>query len=478
MTTKELKNKAGLALSLFRESLRTEERDYTTMGLRRAVFMLSIPMILEMLMESAFAFFDTLYVGHIGTSAAEAEQALATVGLTEQMMFVLYAVGMGISIAATALIARRIGEKNKKAGGDAAMQAIWLMLIISVILGVIGILFAPDLLRLMNAEEAVIASGAGYTRILIGGNVVVMMLFLINGIFRGGGDASIAFRTLLLANVFNIVLDPLFIFGLPFMGWDGFGVTGAAMATTIGRSLGVVYQIRMLRKGKANLVITRENLRVQWQTIRSLLKISVGSIGQFLVESASWIFVGRIVADFGTTATASFTVAIRVVIITILPFFGMSSAAATLVGQNLGAKQPDQAEKSAWYTAHFAAICMAVLSVIYVVFAPQIIHLFSPEPEVVELGAKYLRVVCIGYLFFAYGMVISQSINGSGDTATPTWLNIIAFWVVQIPLAYLLAKVLNWGAMGAVWAITVSFTVHAILSIIIFRRGRWKLKEV
>ncbi|HAA15471.1 MAG TPA: MATE family efflux transporter [Cytophagales bacterium] len=475
MTVKELQKKSGRILSLLKESLTTKERDYTRLGLKKAVFMLAIPTILEMSMESLFAFFDILFVGQIDQ---EDGAAVAAVGLTEQMMFVLYSIGFGIAIAATALISRRIGEKNKHAAGDAAVQAIWLMLVISVVIGVIGFLYAPEMLGLMNATESVIQEGAGYTRILFGFNISVMLIFLINGIFRGGGDATIAMRTLILANSLNIILDPLLIFGLPFLGWNGFGVEGAAMATTIGRSVGVIYQIRMLRAGKANLIITRANLKVHISTIRSILKISVGSIGQFLVESASWIFIGRLIADFGTLSAAGFTLALRVVITTILPFFGLATASATLVGQNLGAMQPQQAEKSAWFAANLSAACMATLSIAYFIFAPQIIYFLSPDPEVVILGAKYLRVICIGYLFFAYGMVLSQSLNGAGDTITPTWLNIVSFWMVQIPLGYLLAKYFNLGAIGAVWAITVAFSLHALLSMWIFKRGKWKLKEV
>lgn len=472
MTSYEFKQKAHTLFSVFRDALRTEERDYTAMGLKRAVFMLAVPTILEMFMESLFAFFDILYVGRISP------EAVTTVGLTENMMFILYSIGIGISIAATALISRRIGEKNKKAAGTAAMQAVWLTISVSLVISVIGILFAPDLLRMMKAEELVVQTGSNYTRILIGTNMAVMMLFLINGIFRGGGDASIAMRTLILANGINIVLDPLLIFGLPFLGWDGFGVEGAAIATTIGRSIGVGYQIRMLRKGKANLIITRENIIIQAKTIRSILKISIGSIGQFLVESASWIFVTRLIAEFGTLAAAGYTFALRVVIVTILPFFGFANAAATLVGQNLGAKQPGRAEKSAWFAAHISAGIMAALSIVYVSFTPQIISLLTDEPEVIALGSKYLKIICIGYLFFAYGMVISQAINGAGDTATPTWINILAFWVVQIPLGYILAKVVGLGAVGGVWAITIAFTVHAILSIWVFRRGKWKNKQL
>ena len=472
MTVKELKHKSNTVWSLVREALATEERDYTTLTLKRAVFMLSLPMILEMVMESAFAFFDALYVGRIGS------EAVATVGLTESMMFVLYSIGIGISMGATALIARRIGEKNKKDAGTAAIQALWLTILVSVIISVIGIIYAPQLLALMNAEQSVIDSGSGYTRILIGGNLSVMLLFLINAIFRGGGDASIAMRTLVLANLLNIALDPLFIFGLPFLGWDGFGVEGAAIATTIGRSLGVLYQIRMLSKGKANMVITRENIIVRWATIKSILRISLGGVGQFLIESASWIFIARVVARFGTEATAGYTLALRVVITSILPFFGMANAAATLVGQNLGAKQPERAEKSAWFTAHIAGICLAILSVLYFTFAPQIIWIFTNEVEVIALGSKYLRIICVGYVFFAYGMVISQSINGAGDTATPTWLNLVAFWAVQIPLAYGLSVLLDMGAEGAMWAITVAFSLHAMLSMWVFKWGKWKLKEV
>ena len=468
MTVKELKKRSETFFDIFKQSITTEERDYTKMGLRRAVFMLAIPTILEMLMESAFALFDMIFVGRIS------KEAVTTVGLTENMMFILYSIGMGISIAASAIIARRIGEKDKHSAGTAAMQAVWIMLIISAVIATLGVIYAPDLLRLMGAEDLVVQMGAGYTRILLGGNTAVLMLFLINGIFRGGGDASIAMRTLVLANSINIVLDPILIFGLPFLGWEGFGVEGAAIATTLGRSIGIVYQIRMLGKGKANLVIRRSNLKFERATTRSILKISIGSIGQFLVESASWVFITRLIADFGTLAVAGYTVAIRVVIVTILPFFGMANAAATLVGQNLGAKQPERAEKSAWYAANLSAGIMAGLSLIYVVFAPQILSILSADAEVVALGTKYLRVICIGYLFFAYGMVISQSINGAGDTVTPTWLNIIAFWLVQIPLGWLLANVMGMEAMGGVFAVTIAFSVHAVLSIVIFRRGKWK----
>ncbi len=452
--------------NLVLESLRGEERSYTSGSLRRAIVLLSIPMILEMVMESLFAVVDVFFVSKVGI------EAVATVGLTESVITLVYSLAIGLSMAATAMVARRVGEKRPGAAARAGAQAMLLAMVLSVAISILGIVFAADILRLMGGTESLIASGVGYTRIMMGSNMVIMLLFLLNGIFRGAGDASLAMRSLWLANGINILLDPIFIFG-----WGPFpemGVMGAAVATTIGRGLGVAYQLHHLFGGKGVVHIRAADFLPDLPVLRKLGNIGATGAGQFLIASASWIFLMRIIAHFGSESVAGYTIAIRIIVFTILPSWGLSNAAATLVGQNLGAGKPERAEASVWVTAFYNMLFLLGVSIIFILLAPQLIRLFNGEPAVVQAGVTSLRIICLGYVFFAYGMVLGQAFNGAGDTRTPTLLNFICFWLIEIPLAYVLAIPLGWGLPGVCWAIAGAETLLALLLVVLFRRGRWK----
>lgn len=451
-------------------ALKGVETDFTTGSIRRAIFLLSVPMILEMVMESLFAVVDIYFVGKISTNA------VAAVGLTESVLTIIYGVAIGISMATTALVARRVGEKAYKRASDGAFQAILLSVILSVLIGVVGFLFAADILRLMGGEEDLVQEGFRYTRLMFASNISIILLFLINAIFRGAGNASLAMRSLWLANGLNILLDPLFIFG--FGPVPAFGIEGAAIATTIGRSIGVLYQLFFLFGGGAVVRIGMRNIVFRWRTLRSIIDLSVGGMGQFLVESASWLFLVRILSVFGSEVLAGYTIAIRIIIFSILPSWGLANAAATLVGQNLGALRPGRAEESVWRTAFYNLLFLLGLSVIFYVFAYEFVGLFTTEPTVIKSGAESLRIICLGYAFVSYGMVLAQSFNGAGDTKTPMYINLFCYWLLQIPLAWLLAIPLNIGPSGVYIAVAVSFSTSAVISIFIFRKGRWKLVKV
>lgn len=457
-------------IALIRQAISGEEQDYTTGSIRMAIFLLAIPMMLEMVMESLFAVVDIFFVGKLGVAA------VATVGLTESLITVVYAISIGLSMAATALVARRIGEKKPKEAADTAFQAIAIGSILAMVLGVIGYSQAENLLRLMGAEEAIISAGVGYTRIIFLGNLPIMLLFLINGVFRGAGKPAVAMRALWLANGINIVLDPLLIFGI----WifPELGIEGAAWATTIGRSIGVLYQLYHLFFKPSQIQLTRINFVFHSTTVWTLVKVGAGGMGQFLIESASWIALTRIVATSGSIALAGWTVAIRVVIFTLLPAMGLANAATTLVGQNLGAGQPDRAEASVWKAALYNAIFLGSCSILFILFGDQVIGLFSSDPGVLLIGKEALFVLCLGYVFFAYGMVIAQSFNGAGDTLTPTIINILMFWVLEIPIAWYLAMYLGWGASGVFWSVAMCHSLHALVSVYIFKKGWWKLMKV
>jgi putative MATE family efflux protein len=451
---------------LIKQALKGEEQTYTTGSIDRAIFLLSVPMILEMSMESLFAVVDAFYVSRLGVDA------LATVSLTESVLTLVYSIAIGLSMGATAMVARRVGEKDIPGATKAGMQAIYLAGFISLVISIGGLLFAEDILQLMGASESVIASGQGYTRWMLGGNITVMMIFLINAIFRGAGDASLAMRVLILSNAFNIILDPVFIFG--FSPIPAMGVEGAAIATNIGRGTGVLYQVYHLLKGKGLIKIHRHNLPVDLDVVWRLIKVSAGGTFQFIIASASWIFLVRIVSTFGTSALAGYTIAIRVIVFAILPAWGMANAAATLVGQNLGAGQPERAEKSVWRTGFFNMIFLAFITVLFFTLAGPIVGTFTTDAVVTGYAVSCLQIVSIGYIFYAYGMVVAQSFNGAGDTRTPTVLNFFAFWMFQIPLAYLLANTLALGPSGVYWAIVIAESALAVVSIIIFRKGKWK----
>lgn len=456
--------------SLFKDAILGKQQDFTQGSLRKAVFMLAIPMILEMLMESIFALVDIIYVSRVSVNA------VATVGLTESVLTLVYAVAIGLSMAATALIARRTGEKDTKGANENAVQVIILGVFISMLISIVGILFPKEILGLMGGEPDLIAEGYGYTQILLGGNITVMLLFLINAIFRGAGNASIAMWTLILSNGLNIILDPIFIFGLGPI--PAYGVEGAAIATTIGRGTAVVSQLLVLFYGAGKIKIAVKDLGIKVAVMLNLIKVSLGGIGQFLIGTSSWVFLMRIISEFGSEVLAGYTIAIRIMMFTLMPAWGMSNAAATLVGQNLGANQPKRAEKSVWITSKYCAYFMGIVSVIYIFFAPTFLSWFSENPNVVKNGALCLQIIAAGYIAYAYGMVVIQSFNGSGDTKTPTYINFVCFWLFQLPFAYLMAITLNFGPIGVFLAITLAEVLIAILGIWLFKKGKWKTIKV
>ena len=456
--------------SAVRESLRGSHRDYTTGPIGRSIILLAIPMVLEMCMESIFAVVDIKWVSYLGP------EAMATVGLTESLMTLVYTLAIGLSIGATATIARRIGEKNPDGAARAAVQAIALALIVSVIIALLGAPLAPKLLSLMGASPTVVASGAGFTTVMLAGNATVVLLFMINAVFRGAGDAAIAMRVLWLANAINIVLGPCFIFGLgPF---PKLGIVGAAVATNIGRGTGALYAFsRLIRKG-GRFEINRSHFRLEPAIMARLVRLSGTGTFQVFIGMASWIGLVRIISSFGTNAVAGYQVGIRVIIFALLPSWGMSNAAATMVGQALGAKKPERAERAVWKAGFYNLIFLGSVGVIFVLFARQIIGLFTTDPTVVPYGVDCLRIVAYGFLFYAYGMVLTQSFNGAGDTWTPTIINLFVFWLWELPLAYLLATVFGLGPRGVFLAIMIAFSTLAIVSALIFRQGKWKAKAV
>ncbi len=457
-------------LKLIAEAINGEEKEYTSGSINRAIVLLSIPMILEMVMESLFAIVDVYFVSKISV------EAVTAVGLTESVITLIYSVAIGMSMAATAMVARRVGEKKPEEAAVAAMQSIFIAVALSIVLGIVGLIFAGDVLRMMGGDEQVIAQGTGYTRIALAGNIVIMLIFLLNGVFRGAGDAAIAMRTLWISNGINIILDPLLIFGVgPF---PELGVQGAAVATVIGRGIGVSYQLYHLIKGTGIIRLTKAHLMLQWTIIKKLLKIGITGAGQFIIASASWIFLVRIVAEFGSEAVAGYTIAIRIIIFTTLPSWGLANAAGTLVGQNLGAGQPDRAETSVWRSGFFNMIFLVSLSVILIVFSGPIVRLFNDAPVVVEAGIITLRIFCAGYIFWSWGMVVIQSFNGAGDTRTPTIINLICFWAIEIPLGYFLAINLELGVLGVCLAVAIAEAIWSVVSIIVFRQGRWKTVEI
>lgn len=459
--------------TFIKRALRGEHMDYTSGNIRTAVFMLAIPMILEMSMESVFALVDLFFVGHLENSA----HMLQTVSLTESVLSIVYALAIGISMAATAVVARRIGEKNPDAAATAGIQAIWLSLGITAVISLAGFVFAEDILRLMGAEQETVAAGASYTRIMMGGSLVIMLLFLINGIFRGAGDASMAMRSLWLANICNIILCPVLING--FGPIPALGLNGAAWATTIGRGAGVAYQLYHLFKGDGIICIHRNNVKVELPVIRSMINIASPATLQFIIGSCSWIVLARLVAETGhSTASAGYQTAIRVVIFFILPAWGMSNAAATLVGQNLGAQQPERAAESVMKTAKYNAVFMGIVSLVFLFGAYPIISIFTYDEAVKEIAVLALRIIAGGYIFYGVGMVMANAFNGAGDTWTPTWINLFGFWFFQIPLAYLLAEYFRLGPTGVFIAIPVAEIAITIAAFLMFRRGKWKTVQV
>jgi len=455
---------------VIRQSLNGEEQDFTSGSIDRAIVLLSIPMILEMAMESLFAVVDAFFVAKIGV------EAVATVGLTESVLTLVYSIAIGLSAAATAMVARRVGEGDRDAAAKAGAQVILIALVMSVLIAVPGYIFAEDILRIMAHDATVSATGHQFTRLMLTANLPILLLWMLNGIFRGAGDAATAMRALWIANAVNIVLCPLFIFGIgPF---PELGVLGSGVATTIGRSTGVVYQLWNLFQVGKIVRLRLEMMRPKWDVIASLLKLSAGSTGQYLIASASWIFMISILGQIGKEVTAGYTIAIRIVIFALLPAWGMANAAATLVGQNLGAGHPDRAEKSAWRAGVFNMVFLAFVGAICLIAAPSLIRIFTQQPEAVHAGSMALRILAGGYVFYGWGMILSQAINGAGDTRTPTVLNFIFFWLVETPLAALLALHLNWGQSGVYWSIVIAESGMALAAMLVFRRGKWKTVKV
>ena len=444
--------------------------DFTSGSIVRAIALLAIPMVLEMLAQSLFGIVDVFFVGRLGPAA------VAAVGIIDSLMVIIYTIGMGLAMAATALVARRIGEQDPETASLTAFQVLILGFAVSIPVALLGIFFTPDLMRLMGATEEVIQVGGPYGAIIFGFNFLILFLFIINATFRGAGDAVMAMLVLWLANLINILLDPALIFG-----WGPFpelGIRGAAIATCIGRGVGVIFQMYLLVRGSGRVKIAIQSMKLHVSIIRRIVIVALPATIQYFIGSASWIFIFWIIARFGTDAVAGYTIAIRIFIFALLPSWGMGNAAATLVGQNLGAKKPDRAEKSVWITATTNMIFLGIVALGIFIFAHPLVAIFSDEPAVIEFGTSCLRIVCITYVFFAYGMVTVQAFNGAGDTRTPTWINLISYWLLQIPLAYLLSQPLGMGANGVFTAIAIAQGVLAIVSVLWFRRGTWKLKVV
>ena len=456
--------------SAVKEALRGSRQDFTEVPIRRAILLLAVPMILEMGMESLFVVVDIFWVSRLGADA------VAAVGLTEAMLTIIYTVAIGLAIGATATVARRIGEKDPERAAQTAVQVLALGIALAAVIGVVGSMFAPQLLVLMGASPEVIAIGKGYTTVMLGGNATVLLLFLGNAIFRGAGDAAIAMRVLWLANGLNILLGPCFIFGLgPF---PQLGVTGAAVATNIGRGTAVVYLLYRLWRGGAHIRVQRRHLKLEFSTMAAVFRLSATGMFQMLVGMTSWLALIRILSGFGSAALAGYTIAIRIVIFALLPSWGLSNAAATLVGQNLGAGKPDRAEQAVWKAGFYNMIFLGVLGLLFVLFAETIIGAFTQDPAVMPYGVSCLRTVSFGFLFYAYGMVMSQAFNGAGAVWTPTFINLFCFWLWQLPLAYALAHTFKWGPQGVFTAITIAWSTYAVVSATLFKRGRWKLKKV
>jgi len=452
------------------EALRGSHQDYTAGNLNRAIILLAIPMVLEMVLESLFAVVDVFWVSRLGADA------VATVGLTESLLMLVFAIGLGLSLSTTAMVARRIGEKDPKAAAVAGVQAIALGIAVSLLVGIPSFIFAPNLLHLMGASPEIVQVGSGYARIALGGCGAIVLLFLNNAIFRGAGDAAIAMRLLWVSNIINLILDPCLIFGVgPF---HKFGVTGAALATFTGRSIGVLYQFYRLLRGSERIRILPEQIRLDFAVLFRLVRVSLTGILQFAIAHTSWIGLVRIVSVFGSAALAGYTIAIRIVIFVILPSWGLSNAAATLVGQNLGAKQPERAEKSVWRTGLYNMIFLGVVGLFFIFFAEPVISLFTRDPAVVPLAVSALRIFSYGNIGYAYAMVMLQAFNGAGDTVTPTIVNFFAFWMLEIPLAYFLALHTRMQAHGVYWSVVVAEASMAAVSIVLFKRGYWKRQKI
>jgi len=457
---------SGTKWSFIKEALGGTEQDFTEGSLTRGIALLAIPTVLEMGMEATFGLVDAFWVAKLGADS------MAAVGLTESIIILLFSVALGLAMAATATVARRIGEKDPDGASVTAVQAILIGVAVSIVTGIFGAWYAPQLLRLMHAEPGVVAAGSRYTSILLGGNVSIMLIFLINGVFRGSGDAVLAMRTLWLANLINLVLDPCLIYGVgPF---PRLGVAGAAVATTTGRTIGVLYQLSVLFGGRARVALARRHLRVDWPVMIRLLRTGVTAMFQYFISTASWVSLARINAMFGSAAVAGYTLAIRIILFAILPSWGICSAAATLVGQNLGAKRPERSERAVWLAGFYNMVFLTFVGAMLFVFGPVVAGLFTNDPRVLAFASDCLKFVALGYPFYAWGMTMEQAFNGAGDTVTPTRINLFCYWMLQIPAAWMLSQHTGLGTRGVYLAICSAESVLAVVSVSLFRRGRWK----
>lgn len=452
------------------EAIRGTDADYTTIDLKKAIFLLAVPMILELVMESTFAVVDIYFVGQLGSSA------VATVGLTETYLFLLYSVAMGLAMAVTAIVGRRVGEKKKEEAGVSAVQSIFLAVLISLPFTLAGVFFPKELLGLMGADEWAIENGYRYTQWMLGGNVIIVLLFVINAIFRGAGDAAIAMRVLWIANGLNIILDPMFIFGwgpVPEMG-----IEGAAIATTLGRGFAVGIQVWTLLKGGKHIRVTMKQLYWDAKTALNIVRTSLGGVGQMIISMTSWIFLMRILSDVGSEAVAGSTIALRVMLLTLMPAWGMSNAAATLVGQNLGAGHPERAESAVWKIGVYNMVFLILVSFAYYFYDEALVSIFTDDPKAIVVGAEWMRILSYGYFIYGWWMVTVQAFNGSGDTRTPTLINLVFFWLIQIPMAYILAIEFNWEHSGVFWAVFFSDASAGLFTLWLFKRGKWKTVRV
>jgi putative MATE family efflux protein len=457
-------------LQTIRAILVGTDRDFTEGSLGRAILLLAIPMVLEMAMEALFFIVNTFWVSRLGAVA------VASVGITESLMALVYTVGMGFAMAGTAMVARRIGEKDAKAASVASAQVAWLAVGTGAVLGLLSGLFAPQLLRLMGASENVVSTGGTFARIVLGGQGIVLLLFVLNGAFRGTGDGAMSLRTLVIANAINLVLDPCLIFGLgPF---PKLGLTGSAVATTVGRGVGVVVQLYFLFSGKRRIHVRRETFAPDLGIIARLVKMSLGGLGQYAVATLSWVVLVRIIARFGDQAMAGYTVVMRMIFFTMLPAWGMSNAAATLMGQNLGAGKPRRAEQSVFRAAAYNMAFLAVEAVVVIAATPEILSIFAKDPSILPVAVPALRTLAYGFVFYGLGMVMVQSFNGAGDTGTPTLINLATFWAIQIPLAWCLAVWGKMGPQGVFWAVAAAYSAQAVVGLLAFRRGTWKTRTV
>lgn len=456
--------------STLKESIKGSSQDFTKIPLKKAVFLLAVPMVLEMVMESIFAVVDIFFVTKLGADA------VAAVGITESLMTIIYAIAFGLAMGTTALVSRRIGEKNNKEASKEGLQAIITGVIIAFLIAFPGAIFAKDLLRLMGASSTILSEHSSYTTIMFGGNIVIMLLFINNAIFRGAGDAAIAMRMLWIANGLNIILDPLLIFGIgPF---PEMGVAGAAIATNIGRGTAVAFQLYILFRGKSRISFNNIPIIIEGKRIMHLFNLSIGGIGQMLIATSSWVFLVRILSTFGSEVVAGYTIAIRILLFSLLPSWGLSNAASTLVGQNLGAKEPERAEKAVWGVAKFNMIFLGIISIIFILMPVAFVQLFTNDAELIRIGKNCLQIVAFGFIFYGLGMVMIQAFNGSGDTRTPTKVNFIAFWLLEIPLAYMLANYTGMQQNGVFYSIIIAETVLTLLALYYFRKGNWKLQKV